>query len=148
MQAFPVRLPTLWRQAFPGLVLGAIVGRVALWLDGQPFSFPNTVPLMVIAAVFVVLLHVLQPTRAGEAGLQVMTIWGFRRRLRWPDINTVTFARWYGLQPSLKLVDHQGRSHWIARDTRNLAGLHALALAHGGADHPLTRALQTPLHAL
>ena len=30
-------------------MLGAIVGRVSLWVQGQPFSLPSTLPLMVIA---------------------------------------------------------------------------------------------------
>lgn len=148
MKAFPVKIPTLWRQAFPGLVLGALTGRVLMWAQGEPFSLPNTLPLMAVAAVFVVLLYVLQPTLAGEAGVKAMTVWGTRRLLRWTDIESVAFARLYGLQPSLKLVDRRGRACWIARDTRDLAGLYTLAVAHGGADHPLTRALQTPLHAL
>lgn len=148
MKAFPVKIPTLWRQAFPGLVLGAIAGRVLMWAQGEPFSFPNTLPLMAVAAVFVVLLHVLQPTRAGEPGVKAMTVWGTRRLVRWSDIKSVSFARLYGLQPSLKLTDQRGRSYWIARDTRNLAGLFQLTVAHAGAAHPLAQALQTPLHAL
>ena len=52
------------------------------------------------------------------------------------------------MQPSLKLVDGLGRARWIARNTKDLAVLHAVALTHGGLAHPLTKALVTPLHAL
>lgn len=148
MKDFPIKLPTLWRQVFPAMVLGGLTSRGLLWLQGQPFNWPDTLPMMAVAAVLVLMIHFLQPTQAGETGLHVMTIWGFRRRLAWADVRSVSFARLYLLQPSLRLLDAQGRSHWIATDTKDLAGLHELARAHGGADHPLTLALETPLYQL
>lgn len=148
MKPFRVKIPTLWRQAFPGLALGGIVGRLSLWIQGEPFSLPNTLPLMAIAAVLVVLMHYLQPTMAGEDGIKAMNSWGVRRFLKWSDIASVTFGRMYGVQPSLKLTDRNGRAYWIARDTKHLGALHALAVEHGGRTHPLARALETPLHAL
>lgn len=148
MQSFPVRIPSLWRQALGGLTAGAVAARLLQWGQGEAFSWPTSWPLMGLAAVIVVLTHFLQPTRAGPDGLKLMTNWGFRRRLRWTDVRQVTLARAHLLQPALKVLDHQGRVHWIDRDTKDLRGLHELALRHGGEDHPLTRALRTPLHAL
>ena len=148
MKAFPIKLPTLWRQVFPALLIGAVLGRGLNWLQGQPFSWPDTVPMMAVAGAMVLAMHFFQPTQAGERGLNVMNIWGFRRALAWSDVQSVTFARLYMVQPSMKLLDTQGRSYWIAVDTQDLAGLHALALKHGGASHPLTLALETPLYRL
>lgn len=148
MKAFPVKIPTLWRQAFPGLVLGAIAARITLWAKGDSFSFPNTLPLMAIAAVFVVLLYYLQPTLAGKEGIKAMTSWGVRRMVSWADITSVSFGRLYFIQPSLRVVDRSGKVYWIARDTKDLGGLYALTLEHAGSSHPMARALQTPLHAL
>jgi hypothetical protein len=119
-----------------------------MWLQGEPFSLPNTLPLMAVSAVLVALTYYLQPTLAGPSGLKAMTAWGLRRAVNWSDIESVSFARYYFMQPSLKLVDRQRRAYWIAKDTRDMGGLYQRALAHGGASHPLTRALETPLHAL
>lgn len=148
MQSFPVKLPTLWRQVFPAGLFGALLGRGLLWLEGQPFSWPNTLPLMAVAALGVLAIYFFQPNQAGPGGLNLMNSWGFRRRLEWSDIQSADFARMYYLQPSVRLKDARGRSHWIATDTKDLKGLHALAVAHGGADHPLARALETPLYKL
>lgn len=148
MKPFRVKVAALWRHAFPGLVLGAIAGRVILWVQGQPFSLPSTLPLMGVAAVMVALTYYLLPTLAGEQGLKVMNSWGLRSFLRWSDIKSVGFARWYLVQPSLKLTDHDGKAYWIAKDTKGLEVLHDLAVRHGGKDHPLAKALETPLYAL
>jgi hypothetical protein len=148
LKAFPIKIQTLWRQAFPGLVMGAAVARVIDWTQGLPFSWPNTLPLMAVAALIVVTGYFLQPTLVGAEGLKAMTIWGFRRHIRWADIQAVSLTRLYLVQPSLRLTDSTGRSYWIARDTKNLQGLHALALQHGGKSHPLTVALETPLFQL
>lgn len=148
MKSFPVKIPTLWRQAFPGLVFGAIVGRLSLWVQGQPFSLPGTLPLMVIAAAMVAVMYYFQPTLAGPKGVKAMSNWGFRKQVSWSDIQSVHFARWYFLQPSLKLVDRNGSTYWIAKDTKDLGELHAMVVQYGGADHPLALALETPLHAL
>ena len=129
-------------------MLGAIVGRVSLWVQGQPFSLPSTLPLMVIAAVMVALMYYLLPTMAGERGVKAMNTWGIRRLVPWTEIESVTFARWYFVQPSLKLVDRRGNVYWIAKDTKDLGALHAISVHYGGAAHPLAQALETPLHAL
>ncbi|MBL8515182.1 MAG: hypothetical protein JNJ55_14405 [Betaproteobacteria bacterium] len=147
VQAFPVKLPTLWRQAFPACLMGAVVGRTLAWMNGAAFSLPNTLPLMVMAAVLVALVYFLQPTLAGPEGVKSMNAWGFRRQIAWADIQSVSFGRYYVLQPSFKLVSKDGATCWIARDSRNLPGLHQMALRHGGPDHPLTKALETPLYA-
>ncbi|MDX2220726.1 MAG: hypothetical protein SF172_17030 [Burkholderiales bacterium] len=148
MKDFPIKLPTLWRQVFPAMLLGGLTSRGLLWLEGQPFNWPDTLPMMAVAAVIVLLVHFFQPSQAGEAGLHVMNTWGFRRKLAWADVQSVSFARLYLLQPSMRLRDGEGRSYWIAIDTHDLAGLHELARAHGGPGHPLTVALETPLHKL
>ncbi len=103
---------------------------------------------MVIAAVMVVALYFLQPTLCGESGVKAVNSWGFRRHLAWTDIQTVSLGRLYLIQPSLKLVDPAGRWYWIARDTKGLDSMHALAKVHGGLKHPLTLALETPLYRL
>ena len=148
MKSFPVKIPTLWRQAFPGLVLGALVARFMMWFQGEPFSIPNTLPLMGVAAVMVALTYFFQPTLAGPDGLKAMNSFGFRQFVKWSDVQQVTFGRLYWVQPSLKLVDQKGRAYWIARDTKDMKGLHSLALACGGPQHPLVKALETPLFAL
>ncbi|MCW5610499.1 MAG: hypothetical protein KIS83_07410 [Rubrivivax sp.] len=148
MQSFPVKIPSLWRQTLGGMTAGGVAARLHQWVQGEAFSWPASLPLMAAAAVLVALVYFLQPTRAGSAGLKLMTSWGLRRQLRWTDVRQVTLARAHLLQPSLKVLDHEGRVHWIDRDTRNLRGLYELALRHGGEDHPLARALRTPLHAL
>jgi hypothetical protein len=148
LKSFPVKIPTLWRQAFPGLVLGALVARVNLWVQGEPFSLPNTLPLMGVAAVVVITIYFFQPTLCGASGLKVMNGWGIRKFVAWPEIGQVTLGRLYFIQPSLKLTDLQGRTFWIARDTKDLLGLHTLAVKYGGSSHPLTLALETPLFRL
>ena len=117
-------------------------------MNGEPFSWPNTMPLMVIAAVMVVALYFLQPTLCGESGVKAVNTWGFRRHVAWSEIKSVSVGRLYLIQPSLKLVDSEGRSYWIARDTKDLRSMHTLAKAHGGPGHPLTVALETPLYQL
>jgi hypothetical protein len=148
MQSFRVKLPALWRQTFPALVIGASLAQVINWLEGQPWSWPPTLLLMGIAAVMVLGMHWLQPTQAGPQGLRLMGADGLRRAVRWDEIVEVRMGRMHGLQPALRIIDRRGRSLWLPRDTHDLRGLHALALHHGGAEHPLTRALATPLYAL
>jgi hypothetical protein len=148
MKSFPVKIPTLWRQAFPGLVIGELIGRVSLLVQGEPYALPNTLPLMGVAAVVVMMTYFFQPTLCGASGLKLMSAWGYRRSVTWPEITQVTFDRLYWIQPSLRLTDRRGRSHWIARDTKDLKGLHSLSTQHGGAAHPLTAALETPLFEL
>ena len=138
----------LWQQASQGLLVGAVVSRVSSWLQGMPFSWPDTWPFMGFTAGAVAIVYFLQPTMCGAQGLRLMTIWGFRRSLSWEQIAQVTFARLYLLQPFLKLIDSQGRIYCISRETKDNDGLYAEALKFGGPAHPLTRALQTPLHAL
>ncbi len=130
------------------MVLGATAVRIADWVQGLAFSLPNTLPLMAAAALLVMVTYWLQPTVADANGIKAMTIWGFRRHVRWSDITAVSFARLYVTQPSLKLTDTRGRTCWIARDTKDLPGLHALAVQHGGLSHPLTVALETPMFRL
>ncbi|MBX3635424.1 MAG: hypothetical protein KF683_08575 [Rubrivivax sp.] len=148
MQSFPVKIPSLWRQSLGGMTAGAVAARLLQWAQGEPFSWPASLPMMGTAAVLVALVYFLQPTRAGSEGLKLMTSWGLRRTLPWSAVRQVTLARLHLLQPALKVLDHEGRVYWIDRETKNLRGLHELALRHGGEDHPLTRALRTPLHAL
>ena len=119
-----------------------------MWLQGEPFSLPSTLPLMGVAAVVVAVVYFFQPTLAGPEGLKVMNSFGFRRLVKWTEIQSTTLGRLYFVQPSLKLVDHRGRAYWIARDTKDMKGLHEVAMSCGGPSHPLTRALEIPLFAL
>jgi hypothetical protein len=144
---FRIKLPALWRQASAGLLAGAVAGRASLWLQGEPFSWPGTVPMMLATALVTVAAYLLQPTLAGPAGLKLLNNWGLRRTLAWDDVRSADLARMYGLQPSFRLRDARGRAHRIARDTEDLAGLHAIALRHGGPGHPLVQVLSTPLYA-
>lgn len=148
MQNFPVRLPALWRQAFPGLMAGALTGRAWSWLQGEAFSWPQTLPLMAAAALLVVFIHLLQPTQAGPEGLVLGTSWGWRRPVGWEDIVEARHARLFPVQPAIRLCDRQGRVYWIPRETQDLPGLHALARARGGPGHPLTLALEVPMYRL
>jgi hypothetical protein len=147
LESFRVRLPALWRQASAGLLAGALTSSVLLWLQGEPWGWPQTVPMTLAAAVGTAISFVLQPTQAGAAGLYVLSTWGFRKRLAWAEVRGAVLARQYGLWPAFKLHDERGRAYWISRDTTRLDRLHALALQHGGPAHPLVQVLQTPLYA-
>lgn len=148
MQNFPVRLPALWRQAFPGLMAGAVASRAWAWLHGEPFSWPQSLPLMAVAALVVVCIHLLQPNQAGPEGLVLGTSWGWRRQVAWEDIVEARHARLFPFQHAIRLCDRQGRVYWLPRETQDLAGLHRLALARGGPAHPLTLALEVPMYRL
>jgi hypothetical protein len=128
--------------------VGGLIARASQWAQGEPFSLPSTLPLMAIAAAMVVLMYFLQPTLCGPNGLKLMTRWGYRRHLKWSDVAAVSLDRAFFVQPSLKVQDPRGRVHWIARDTKNLKGLHGLAIQHAGTGHPLVQALEIPLYAL
>lgn len=148
MQRFPVRLPALWRQAFPGVMAGAVAGQALGWLQGEPFSWPQSLPLMAVAAITVVLVHLLMPTEAGPEGLKLGTFWGWRRDVAWEDIASAEHLRGVPLVVGIRLRDRQGRSYLLPRDTVGLPALHALARSRGGPEHPLTRALEMPMYRL
>lgn len=148
VNSYRVKIPTLWHQASQGLLLGAVAARLSQWLQGAPFSWPDTLPFMGFTAVAVTIVYFFQPTKCGPQGLMAMTPWGVRRHVAWDQIKEVTFGRLYLLQPSLKLIDAQGRTFWISRDTKDLRGLHTDSMKFGGPLHPLTVALQTPLFEL
>lgn len=148
MQRFPVRLPALWRQAFPGVLAGAVAGQAWGWLHGAAFSWPQSLPLMAGAAVTVVLVHLLMPTEAGPQGLLLNSTWRGRRLVAWEDIVSAEHRRGLTFQGSICLHDRQGRSYVLPRDTTNLPALHELAFSRGGPQHPLTRALERPMYLL
>jgi hypothetical protein len=148
MDKFPIKITALWRQVFPALMLGGVLGQGAAWWRGQSLSLPNSLPIMAFAAVIVVALHAFYPTLAGPNGLGLMNRWGLRRRVTWGDIFEVRLVRQYGMYPSLRIRCAHGGVYWIAMDSANLPQLYALALRHGGPDHPLAIALATPLYAL
>lgn len=148
MQRFPVRLPALWRQAFPSAMLGALTGQGLGWLQGEPFSWPQSLPLMAAAAVTVVLIYLLMPTEAGPEGLKLGTFWGWRRNVAWEDIASAEHLRGVPLVVGIRLRDRRGRNYLLPRDTVGLPALHALAHARGGPQHPLTRALEVPMYRL
>jgi hypothetical protein len=148
MQSFPTRLPALWRQAFPGLTAGAVAASGWSWLEGEAFSWPQTWPLMLLAAVLVLAMYQLLPTRAGPEGLVLNNAWGGRGRVAWEDIVEARHARLFPLLPAIRVRTQQGRVYWIPRETQNLPGLHTLARSRGGPEHPLTRALEVPMYQL
>lgn len=148
MQRFPVRLPALWRQAFPGVMAGAVAGQGWGWLHGEAFSWPQSLPMMVTAALTVVLVYLLAPTEAGPAGLKLGTFWGWRRSVAWEDIASAEHLRGVPLMVGIRLRDHQGRNYLLPRDTVRLPALHTLARTHGGPQHPLTLALEVPMYRL
>lgn len=115
---------------------------------GEPFSLPSTLPLTATAAVMVVARCWLSSVVAGAPGLNVMDAWGMRRFVAWSDVKPASLTRESLIHPPVRLVDRQGHSSWIARDTRDLGALHAIAVGFGGAGHPLARVLPTPLHRL
>jgi hypothetical protein len=128
-------------------MIGAVAAKLKHWLLGEPFTMPNTLPFMVLAAVVVAFSYFVQPTLAGARGLRAMRSWGWRSHVRWEEITQVTFARYYLVQPSFRLLDNSGKVYWIARETKDMKGLHAIAREFGGPSHPLTKALETPLYA-
>lgn len=148
MQRFPVRLPALWRQAFPGVMAGAVAGQAWGWLQGEAFSWPQSLPMMVTAVITVVLVHLLMPTEAGPDGLKLGTFWGWRRSVAWEDIVSAEHLRGVPLMVGIRLRDRQGRNYLLPRDTVGLPTLHALAHARGGPRHPLTLALEVPMYRL
>ena len=109
------------------MMLGAAGAKFKHWLQGEPLPMPNTLPYMVLAAVVVAYSYFIQPTMAGPKGMKAMRSWGWRSVVGWTEIADVTFARYYLLQPSFRLVDVKGRVYWIARDTKDLKGLYAIA---------------------
>lgn len=111
LESFRVKLPALWRQASAGLLAGALTSSVLLWLQGEPWGWPQTVPMMLAAAVGTAISCLLQPTQAGAASLYVLSTWGFRKRLPWAEVRGAVLARQYGLWPAFKLHDERGRSY-------------------------------------
>jgi hypothetical protein len=128
-------------------MLGAVSWRVWLWAQGKPFLWPQSIPFVITAALMVVVIYWLTPTLAGEAGIKSFTSWGSRKLFPWDQVVSAAIERQYLLQPSIKLSDPAGQAIWIPLDTKNLAGLHAVSLRFGGPEHPLTKVLETPLHA-
>lgn len=146
----PTRLPLLWRIMVLSLTAGALLARTLAWLEGEPFRGVPSLFIMALAAPSVLLWYRFFAAAAGEAGLKLFDTAGFPRQVRWDEIEAVSLARWPYLlfAPSLKLVLRDGRVRWLPRETQGLGQLHTLALARLGAQHPLVRALETPLHRL
>ena len=148
MQRFPMRLPALWRQAFPGVMAGALASQGWGWLQGHAFSWPQSLPLMAAAAVTVVMIYLLMPTEAGPEGLKLNSFWGWRRHVAWEDVVSAEHLRGVPLMVGIRLRDRRGRNYLLPRDTVGLPALHALAHSRGGPEHPLTRALEVPMYRL
>jgi ribose/xylose/arabinose/galactoside ABC-type transport system permease subunit len=144
------RLAVLWRAGGTGALVGAVLGRLIRWLQGEPFVWPETLWLMGVTGVLVLAVYALLPARADEQGLDAFDGLGLRHRLPWAQIVRVELRPWWAMwcAPALCLVTTEGRRRWLARDTRGLDALHALARRTAGPDHPLVRALETPLHRL
>jgi hypothetical protein len=144
------KLAVLWRAGGTGALVGAVLGRSMRWLQGEPFVWPETFWLMGVTGVLVLLVYLLLPARADGQGLDAFDGLGLRHRLRWDQIVRVELVAWWALwlAPALRLTLSDGRTRWLMRDVRGLDQLHALGRAAAGPDHPLVRALETPLHRL
>ncbi len=149
MTKFPIKLPALWRQIYPALLIAAIVGQGYEWLQGGSFNLTRVMPMLMAASVFYVLhMYWFCPTLAGVAGLKLINGWGWRRRVAWSEIVEVHQARRLKCIPSLRVVCASGQVYWFDTEIANLAKLHSIALEAGGPEHPLVMALSTPQYAL
>jgi hypothetical protein len=146
----PTRLPLLWRVMVLSLTLGALAARALAWLEGADFSSVPTLVIFAVAVPSVMWTYLGLPAQAGEAGLRLFDTWGFRRRVSWEDVRSVSLRRWPSMvfAPALRVELTDGRVRWLPRETHGLAELHALAQRRVGPEHPLVRALETPLHRL
>ncbi len=146
----PTRLPLLWRLMVLSLTLGTLLARGADWLQGEPFRAVPTLFVMALAGPSVLLWYYGLAARAGEVGLKLFDNTGLPRRVGWDEIQSARLARWPYLlwAPSLRVQLSNGRVRWLPRETQGLDELHALALRVGGVEHPLVKALETPLHRL
>jgi hypothetical protein len=150
----PVLLRTkpavLWRLAMLGLIIGAAIAAALRMLEGDSFRMPPPWLLPCLAALSVLGMYFFSAAKADDQGLLLFTSWGFRRRVAWVDVHAVELMRWPWVlwAPALRFTDARGRRLWLIRESQNLAALHQRALRVVGPDHPLVRALQTPLHAL
>jgi hypothetical protein len=149
VRLFP-RLPALWRACATGATLGVAIGAGLRWLDGGAFVWPQALWLMAATAVGVLLTYITNPTLADGRGLRAMSQLGWPVRVAWADIAAVELRPWWTMwrAPALCVVTASGRRLWLMRESHGLAALHALAVREGGPDHPLVRALETPLHRL
>lgn len=144
------RLPALWRACATGLMVGAVLGSLHRWLRGEPFLWPEATLMMAVTGGLVLVTYALMPARADENGVETFDPIGRRRHLPWAGITRVELRPWWAMwgAQALCFVTADGRRRWLPRDTRGLDGLHALVLRAAGPQHPLTRALETPLHRL
>jgi hypothetical protein len=105
---------------------------------------------MAATAATVLLGYATMPALADGRGVRAMTQLGWPVRVAWADIVAVELRPWWAMwrAPALCIVTAAGRKRWLLRESHGLAALHALAQSAGGAEHPLVRALETPLHRL
>ena len=137
----------MWRIAFPIGVAGALCGRAyRYFVDGIPFSWPVSIALVLVIATVVAAITYLQPTVVSQDGVKANTALGVRQSAAWPDIVEVTLTKQLKVLPSFRLKLSSGKVLWIPRETRNLTAMHELACEYGGENHPLARALRTPLY--
>ena len=144
-QNFRVTLSALWRQVFPVATTAALASAIGRWVAGQPYSFPSTLPLAVVAAIIVLGMHWLRPVQAGPEGIMLLRRTGQRRLVPWQSITSVSFGRRLPLEPAFRVADSAGQIHWLPRHTANLRALQLLVAHYGGTAHPLARALETPI---
>jgi hypothetical protein len=146
----PTRLPVLWRMTVLSLSLGVLMARLWDFAQGRPFSGVPTLAVTAMAVPMVASMYLLMAGRAGERGMRLFDGWGWPRQVAWDDIVDVQLRRWPALvfAPALAIRSRQGRVYWLPRESAGLGELHALVQRAAGPDHPLARALQTPLHRL
>lgn len=142
--AFPLKIGTLWRAVWLGVLAGGFSYSAFAWLTGKPFSLRPTVVMASAAAVTCATLYFFMSTRANSKRLLIADVWGVRRTLPWDEITEVTYMKYWG-QPHWRITSRAGKHHWLSRDTKNLRKLYELAREHGGENHPLVRALEKPI---
>ncbi len=144
-QAFRLQPSALWRAVWLGVVVGGSSVAALDWLSGRPFSPRPTILMAAAAAATCAVLYFLLGTRANSQQILLADSWGTRRPLRWADIALVSYMK-RGGQPQWRITSTAGKHFWLARETKNLRGLYALAREHGGEDHPLVKALEKPIY--
>jgi hypothetical protein len=144
-QRFPLKLGSLWRAVWLGVLVGGSAYAAFDWMMGRPFSLRPTVVMAAAAAVTCAILYFTMSTRANSQRLLIADKSGVPRELRWIDVTEVTLMKYWG-QPHWRITSTGGKHFWLSRDTKNLRRLYEMARKHGGENHPLVKALERPIY--
>lgn len=135
----------LWRQVSPVWLGTASALSVAHWLAGTPLAWPAILQPSFAVAAMVAVLFLFRPVRISAEGVFALNRLGFPRFMAWHSVAEVGFGRRHPLEPGFQLRDVDGRKRWIPRHTMRLREMQQLAVRFGGREHPLARALETPV---